>query len=344
MYSKHCEQLANSQSGLKLVIEKVDEILHQDQNAVLIASTFEKAYNVKHSHITSVLKELEKSGLLVKANYLVCPSKNCENLNELGESECSICGTSLSTDICTTESIYKLNPDCKEETVTTGTKENLILFIHGLGGAPESTWKKFPKLLNKHSDIASDHDIAHYSFPTGWGRTFSFCRKGNPRIDTLAEGLRTEIENKYCNHKRIRFICHSLGGLIARKYLVDELKRSSKCGKVDKSILFATPNNGSDLGKVVKLIPIGFTQIKQLCKNSEFIDSLNKDWAFLKAEANISVKYVIGAMDRIVDLNSARANWNTDFDTIADKGHLDIVKPATVNDLSVVIAQKFILD
>jgi|HubBroStandDraft_6_1064221.scaffolds.fasta_scaffold264884_1 hypothetical protein len=50
-----------------------------------------------------------------------------------------------------------------------------------------------------------------------------FSRKA-PSIQELAAALRTEINNRYVEFGSVVLVCHSLGGLIARKYLLDEVK------------------------------------------------------------------------------------------------------------------------
>jgi len=59
-------------------------------------------------------------------------------------------------------------------------------------------------------------------------RLIPFFSRKMPKIQELAAALKTEINNRYADFESIVLVCHSLGGLIARKYLLDEVKASGK--------------------------------------------------------------------------------------------------------------------
>ena len=132
--------------------------------------------------------------------------------------------------------------------------KRLILFIHGLGGAGEATWRRrgrpgFPELIRNDPALRSACDIAFFEFPTSLFR-LPFNTK-TPRVRDLAEGLRSQIDVCYPNYDSIALVCHSLGGLIARKYLVEEVKRGADL-RVAKLLLFAVPNHGAALASVAR--------------------------------------------------------------------------------------------
>lgn len=72
-----------------------------------------------------------------------------------------------------------------------------------------------------------------------------------------------------------------MGGLVARKYILEGYKAKRKIN-VTKLLLYATPNNGTELAKLGKFISWRNYPIKQMCKNSDFIESLNEDWNTFK--------------------------------------------------------------
>jgi hypothetical protein len=218
-----------------------------------------------------------------------------------------------------------------------GTKARM-LFIHGLAGDARLTWGKMPEILMSDPNISDHYDIDFYSYPTSLFR-LPFSKKA-PRIQELANGLRTQIE--YDEHERFVLVCHSLGGLIARKYIVDQLRRRERL-KVEKLILFAVPNNGSGLAATAKHISWRQSQLRQLCYGSDAIEMLNEDWIHLDAQDHVEVKFVVGTQDRIVDRFSVAGFWgNPDLETITGVGHIDIVKPKNPSDLSVRIVTEFI--
>jgi hypothetical protein len=225
-------------------------------------------------------------------------------------------------------------------------KERLLLFIHGLGGVGQATWRDgahpgFPELISADGALRDSADVAFFEYPTSLLR-LPFTRIP-PRIGDLAEGLRSQIEVRYPDYKSIAFICHSLGGLVARKYLIEEVKRGKDL-RVDKLLLFAVPNNGSGLAGVARYISWRHNQLTQLCRNSELIEELNADWSRLKISDRVKVRYVVAGQDRIVDKQSAVGQWgNQNVDSVLDAGHVSVVKPHGSRDLSYLLFRQFVL-
>jgi hypothetical protein len=101
----------------------------------------------------------------------------------------------------------------------------LVLFVQRLGGASEATWRArdqlgFPELIKSDAALWNEADAAFFEYPTSVLR-FSFSRKP-PSIMSLADGLRTQIDGKHEKYQSITLVCHSLGGLVARQYLVED--------------------------------------------------------------------------------------------------------------------------
>src|SRR5262249_18654140 len=162
----------------------------------------------------------------------------------------------------------------------------------------------------------------------------------SPRIQLLADGLRTFIEHRFPSTSRRILVCHSLGGLIARRMIVDDRKKERPNG-ITHLLLLAVPNNGAELASVGRTINWWHPQLRQLCKNSDFLDHLNEDWHRLGLEASLSVTYVVGGNDKVVDEASAKGFWGNDrVKTVISAGHIDIVKPTSHNDLQYLILKQ----
>jgi len=226
-------------------------------------------------------------------------------------------------------------------------KERLILFVHGLGGAGEATWRLtpnagFPELISRDTSVCTEADMAFFEYPTS---LFRLPFTASPsRVRDLAEGLRSQIENRYPQYKAIMLVCHSLGGLVARKYLVEELKRRDVKLRVDKLLLYAVPNHGSALAGIGRHISWRHNQLTQLCRNSELVEELNADWKNLGIDQRVAVRYVVAGQDRVVDKQSAVHLWGNDkVDSILDVGHTSVVKPSKFGDLSYLIFRRFAL-
>lgn len=217
--------------------------------------------------------------------------------------------------------------------------EGLILFVHGLGGNASSTWGKFPELI-KQDPALSEYDTDFFEYPTSFFG-LPFLSKP-PKIQMIANALSTQINTKFERYKNIIIVCHSLGGLIAKRYLIEEVKQNSAL-RIRALLLYAVPNEGTRLEFVAKLISWRNIQLRQLCKNSDFLNGINEDWAYLKINEKMQVKYVLAAKDNVVDENSARASWGNQIEVVVNCGHIDVVKPQKPDDISFLILKSFVL-
>jgi glycosyltransferase involved in cell wall biosynthesis len=218
--------------------------------------------------------------------------------------------------------------------------KKLILFIHGLGGNPEKSWGSFSNLLKMDKDLESKYDIKYYTYPTAIFR-FPWSTR-YPKIHDLADALRTQINNRYSFYQEIILICHSLGGLIAKKYVAEQIKNNNEC-KIKLLILFATPNNGAHLANLAAELSFFHTQLIQLCKNSDFLEDLNGDWSSLHLESKIPARYIYGTLDTIVDKSSAISfSGNKDIETV-HANHSNIIKPLNSESDSFLIVRNLLI-
>lgn len=97
-----------------------------------------------------------------------------------------------------------------------------MIFVHGIGAAA-SVWKRF--------DIPG-----HPAFYISFVNRFADPAK---QVPELAKFIGDVL--KKTKAKKVILVCHSMGGLVARKYLVDH--KSSH--NVERLILLSTPNLGS---------------------------------------------------------------------------------------------------
>jgi pimeloyl-ACP methyl ester carboxylesterase len=99
---------------------------------------------------------------------------------------------------------------------------NPIIFVHGIG-ASALVWKKF--------DVPG-HPVFYISFSDPYAE---------PSVQAveLAKFIKEVLEKT--GQEKVGLVCHSMGGLVARKYLVDNLTSHS----VEKVIFLSTLNLGS---------------------------------------------------------------------------------------------------
>ena len=215
-------------------------------------------------------------------------------------------------------------------------EKKLILFIHGLGGSAEGTWKQFPKLLRDDADLVSQYEVKTFEYPTA-------IVGSKPSLATCATILKTEIENRHGSYSDIALIAHSQGGLLARYYIAERIN-SKQPLPVKRLLTFATPHQGSGLATLLKWAPFTSQQTEDLDPNSEFMRALGVAWGQAKADTHVLTKYVVAAGDAIVGQVSAIGSWNPGYEVVGGDGHLAIVKPETADHTSFLIAKKFLLE
>ncbi|WP_198115890.1 esterase/lipase family protein [Massilia rhizosphaerae] len=209
-----------------------------------------------------------------------------------------------------------------------------IIFVHGLGGS-EKTWGLFDELLE--SDQSVDWDVSHFVYPTpplGF-RVVAFFQSNYQPIEVLAQALKNQIDIRFQDFDEIALVGHSLGGLIIRQYLMNE-RIAQRTTKITKIVLYATPNTGADLARIGKALSFGENgHTRQLCKNSDFLNILNRNWASSGIESTVDITVIVGGNDRIVPRESVEANFRTQDReplVILEAGHRDIAKPKSVDD------------
>lgn len=218
----------------------------------------------------------------------------------------------------------------------------MILFVHGLGGTPEGTWGNFASYIQSDAQL-SGYEVEFFTYPTGL--LYVSLRRPFPRVQTLAQALATLIENRLADSPSIVLVAHSLGGLIARQYLVDEVMQEKPL-RVDKLLLYAVPNNGAGLAEVAHHISRRHHQLRQLCRNSDFIIDLNNAWEKLGMGSRVGMRYVVAGQDTVVSQASAQAMYGTHHrvDVLADRDHRTIVKPLSPDDLTFQVLKNFVLE
>ncbi|MER8723933.1 hypothetical protein [Mesorhizobium sp. M1027] len=222
---------------------------------------------------------------------------------------------------------------------TRDENRDLILFVHGLFGSPRTTWGALFELVK--SDIQLDNwDIDAFEFPSTFFRRF-LRRTAN--ITELAAGLSTAIRASHADRRRIKIIAHSLGGIVVRKYIVDQVKAGNALTGIE-ALLLASPSTGSDMASLgQRLIPHN-RHLKQLHPHADALHSLNEDWKALKIEDRVEVHYAAGGADAVVYPESALPTLTgPKHSLIPSCDHSSIVRPSSYDDISYKIIRKFVL-
>lgn len=214
---------------------------------------------------------------------------------------------------------------------------DVIIFIHGLSGSKE-TWLQMLKILTNCHEL--DH-IGYdcYEYPTTLFR-LPFGKK-MATVQEISEGLKTFLTTKYKN-RNILLVAHSLGGIIARNYILDSIK-CNRTHYTSGLLLYASPLNGAGLANIASKFSWKHAHLQQLSIKADLLTKMNQDWVTMNVASLIEVRSIIGGSDAIVSRESANPYiGDLTTETIIGSGHIDITKPDSKTDLRFIILYNFI--
>lgn len=189
------------------------------------------------------------------------------------------------------------------------------------------------------------HELDHlaydcYEYPSSlWRIPFG---KKMASVQEISEGLRTFISTKYKDRK-IVIAAHSLGGVIARHYIV-ESKKYGRDHQTVAAILYASPLGGAGLANMARNFSWKHAHLTQLSIKGDILTSLNSDWISLGIAEDVPVLSVVAGSDAIVSRDSALPYiGDQNSKTLIGCGHIDITKPCDANDLRFQVLKDFFI-
>jgi hypothetical protein len=137
-------------------------------------------------------------------------------------------------------------------------KTGVVIFLHGLMSTDVGTFDQFVSALGASPIFGQSRLLVSWPHDT------------LASIDTNAEDLSVLIEEKLGRSSLpIAFVCHSRGGLVARKTAVElmEIDRERWRPRLRGLVTFGTPHNGAELAEAgdefLGKVLLGFTVAKQ---------------------------------------------------------------------------------
>lgn len=216
-------------------------------------------------------------------------------------------------------------------------KDRVIVFVNGIFGDAVDTWSNngvyWPALLAS-DPIFSEADIYVHSFDSPKITTAE-------NIDELASRMGDYLDNDgiFQKHKQVVFLCHSMGGLVTRAYL---LKARPNPSAVPMIYFFATPTAGANVAGIASHLSAN-PQLKYMLpmKDEGYVGDLQNAWLRTSDDPKLNYPSQIASfcayekLDtwgfRIVERESATNLCNRET-RAALKDHLEIVKPAGYNE------------
>lgn len=167
----------------------------------------------------------------------------------------------------------------------------IVIWVHGILSSSESCWTNengnfWPKMLSNEPSIKN---VSNYVF-TYQTTIFSNDYSITDIVDSLNEHM--EIDNLF-KYSNIIFVCHSMGGIVVRKLLVDKI--TNFIGKEIRVGLFllASPSLGAEYANFFNPIAkiMGHSQADSLkfIKNNNWLFELNKNFLNIKDGNDIEI-------------------------------------------------------
>lgn len=211
-----------------------------------------------------------------------------------------------------------------------------IIFIHGFTGGTKTFYNKnkhfssnFDKSILEYCDI---YEFYYYSKLLDFKAIktlFTYMPffknivqcKYNVDLNKYSELLITHCDNFNNSYLSVNFICHSMGGIIAKRFLIDQFRTK---GKPDGFyITLATPHRGVTGAKLMPLLKN--IHIQSLDPFSDFIENVTESWDNICTKFNR--RYYCAIHDQIVDDKSASPTADKKHLVRVDGSHISIAKP-----------------
>ncbi|MBV8519560.1 MAG: alpha/beta hydrolase [Acidobacteria bacterium] len=242
------------------------------------------------------------------------------------------------------------------ETVRSPASRAAAVFVHGWGGDYLETWTRKPRFRAPLKSLI-DHLAEDAALP--W-LFYSVRHTGaafeSTTIDHIAGIVQTVLDTYvYKVADVVVLVAHSLGGLACRQLILNEIDRLPRAEmKIAGLLMYGTPNDGASMAKLAGGL-LGSASGEQMRTYSDELRRLNSEWLERVANGGNPARgfdqrapllcwNVVGTSDRVVTPSSAAHMALMGDVKMVAKGHLDMVKPASVDDVSVGIARDFLAE
>ncbi|MBA6439777.1 esterase/lipase family protein [Streptomyces sp. GMR22] len=207
-----------------------------------------------------------------------------------------------------------------------------VVFVHGFRSGP-SMWDSFVELIANDPDLGFVSPLL-FRYSTAL-RTFHPLRR-IPTFDNVADSLKEYLDTEGREFQNLTLVSHSQGGLVVQRYLARMLNegRGKDVSRIRRIVMFACPNNGSDIGLSLRRRWIPFNpQEQQLRPLDEQVTETQRivinqvvNAAQISGHScRIPIQAYAGETDKIVTPSSARSVFADA--AVLPGDHFTIVRP-----------------
>ncbi|MBI3137364.1 MAG: hypothetical protein HYZ15_02130 [Sphingobacteriales bacterium] len=214
--------------------------------------------------------------------------------------------------------------------------ENIVCFIHGFSGDPESTFKPIPEFIIAESEL-NGWDVLSIGYSTDLMPNIG---KGiwaaNPGLSKIADYLQTNLDILFEHYNRIALIGHSMGGLVIQRAIINR----ADIHKISHVLFYGTPSGGLKKAWFLRWFK---NQISDMDYEGEFIKRLRSEWEE-RFKHNYPFKFatIAGELDEFVPVKSSLEPFPTDYHFITSGNHITMVKPENSADTSFQVIKRML--
>jgi len=167
----------------------------------------------------------------------------------------------------------------------------VVVFIHGVLSSGESCWRHesgayWPSIIAADPEM-SDLSVYVFTYRTGF---FSGSYHLADAVDALKEHLALD---GITGSAGIVFVCHSMGGIVARRYLVSRATELIERHVQVAIFLLASPSLGADyadwLKPLAKLLGHSQGDALRFARSNIWLADLDRDFLNLKEQGRLSI-------------------------------------------------------
>lgn len=178
------------------------------------------------------------------------------------------------------------------EWIKAPTNGTAVVFVHGILSSGETCWTHengayWPRLLAEEASLG-DFGIYVFTYQTG---VFSGSYSIGDAVDALKEHMR--LDGVLDNHQLI-FVCHSMGGIVVRKFVVERAIDLLNSRKKIGLFLVASPSLGSSYADWFSMLArfMGHSHADSLrfIRGNTWLADLDREFRNLKEDGKLWLK------------------------------------------------------
>ena len=233
----------------------------------------------------------------------------------------------------------------------------VIIFVHGILSNSETCWLHengtcWPDLMIQENDFTA-FGIYEFTYHTG---IFSGSYSLGDVVDSLKECLALD---GITSANRLVFVAHSMGGIVTRRYIVQQTSEFARRSTQIGLFLIASPSLGASYANWLRPLAqlLGHSQGKALafCEENTWLNDLNRDFRNALGRKELSIvgkelvedQFVVvkrlGIFPRVVPTFAGSAFFGETL-RIPRSDHFSIAKPADSSALQHRLLCKFLAE